>query len=393
MRLFTLQPMKRKHLTSTVALSAQLVELGESAPTEIRLLPDGTFRSSRDERPTDVPAWIMDGECAQAILSAQAALSSKFLIDYDHATLHADKNGKPASAPAAGWGARLEWRSGDGLYATAIEWTASALSAIASKEYRYISPVIRYDDQSGKITGVLMAALTNYPAIDNLNDLAAAAALLFNPEQQDNPMEKLIAPLCALLGLPDTATTEDIGTALDALKPLVTQLGGSTVSLAAALQQQTDKITALSGQFATAATPDPSKYVPVAVVTELRDKLAALSGNTQSMQVSQLIEQGVSDGRIIGDAMKTWLTDMGTKNIADLQGYLDNAQPIAALSGMQTGGKPPAGIDAAASSEDKARQQYQASAALQAEFGDEATYLAYLGGVASGGVKILGDKK
>jgi phage I-like protein len=129
------------------------------------------------------------------------------------------------------------------------------------------------------------------------------------------------------------------------------------------------------------------------VVKELSGKLAELSGDTLDMQVEKLIDSGIKTGRIIGDSMKAWAIKMGKKNIAELQGFLDNAQPIAALSGMQTAGKAPAEADpSAATTEDAAKQKYQSTAALQAEFGDEATYLAYVAAEASGSVKILGGK-
>jgi phage I-like protein len=373
-----MQSMTKKLSTQQVELSALLVDLGGVAPTEIKLVPAGSFRSARDNRPTDVPAWVMTDENAAAIVAAQAELSSRFLVDYEHQTLHAKTTG--IKAPAAGWGGRFEWREGDGLYAVDMDWNQAALDAIAAKEYRYISPVFLYDKPTGHVTTVMMAALTNYPALDNLNDLAAAAALLFTIPPQETPMDK---QLLALLGLPETA---DLAAALSAV-----------TALKASAEQAETQIAALSAQVATATTagaPDPAKYVPIAVVTDLSNKLAALSGGTLDMQVEKLIEDGVKDGRIIGDSMKDWLTNMGKTNVAALQGFLDNAQPIAALSGMQTQGKVPAGADpATATTEEAAKQKYQSTAALQAEFGDEATYLAYVAAENSGSVKILGGKK
>jgi len=334
--------MKTKRPPDLIALAAQLFELGDTLPTEIRLVPDGLFRSSRDSRPTDVAAWVMNDDCAAAILSAVDQLQSRFLVDYDHQTLHAAESSEPAPAKAAGWGARLEWRPGDGMYAVDIDWNAAAASAILKKEYRYISPVIRYDRQTGMVTGIPMAALTNYPAIDNLNDLAAAAALLFNPEQDTTMDEELLERLRWFLNLPITATAADVAAELDKLKAQIMAPDGSTVGLAALLKERGEAVAALAAKVD--VTPDPTKFVPLAVVTQLRDQLAALSGDTVDMRVAQLIEEGVKDGRIVGDAAKAWLTNMGKKDFAALQGFLGSAQPIAALAGMQTGGKSPAAL-------------------------------------------------
>ena len=121
--------------------------------------------------------WNLTDDLANKLISTATRQRDRFLIDYDHQTLHTQANG--GKAPAAGWFSRLEWRPGDGLYAMGVEWTASAQAAIDAKEYRYISPVLTYDAATGDVTGLLMAALVNYPAIDGLTDLAVAASARF----------------------------------------------------------------------------------------------------------------------------------------------------------------------------------------------------------------------
>jgi phage I-like protein len=337
----------RKPPFQTVALSAVLVELDVdgSPPREIKLVPAGAFRSSRDNRPADAPAWVMNADAASAIIAAQGSLHSQFLIDYDHQTLRAEHNGKPA--PAAGWSGRLEWRDGDGLYATELEWTEAALAAIAAKEYRYISPLIRYTPKTGVVTNVLMASLTNYPAIDNLNDLAAAAASLFPlPESEDKSMDELLERLRWMLNLPITATAEEIAGELDKLKTQLAGSDGSTTGLSALLTAKDGEIAALSAQVK--AAPDPTQYVPKAAFDELQGKLASLSGETLEDKVNALIE--ANDKKILGPNDKAYLIDLGRKDLAALQGALDAmaGHPLAALSGMQTAGKtPPAATDTA----------------------------------------------
>ncbi|MEF3074117.1 phage protease [Methylobacter sp. Wu1] len=328
---------KRPH--PTIALSARLIELDGAAPTEFRLLPVGQFKA-KDGRPQGLPGWVMNDANAAAILSAASAQQDKFLIDYDHQTLHSKTNGQPA--PAAGWFGRMEWRPGDGLFATDIEWTAAARAAIETKEYRYISPVLKYDPKTGDVTGVIMAALVNYAALDGLTDLAAAAALLFS-STQDSDMDELLERLRYLLNLPITATADDIAAELDKLKAMIAQPDGSTAGLSALLAAKDGEIAALSAQVdtATATHPDPALYAPIAVVNEMRSRLAALSATTVEDQVAKLIEDGVAKGKIIGEAEKAWATALGKKDIASLQGYLDSAQPIAALAGMQTVGMEP----------------------------------------------------
>jgi len=358
--------MSKRH-PHTIALSAQLIELGGAAPTEFKLLPAGQFKA-KDGRPHGLDGWVMNDANAKAVLSAASAQQDKFLIDYDHQTLHSKANGQPA--PAAGWFGRMEWRPGDGLFATDVEWTAAAQAAIEAKEYRYISPVLKYDPKTGDVTGVIMAALVNYAALDGLTDLAAAAALLFSTQPQETPMDK---ELLALLGLPDGADRNAVLSAVTALK------SGS------------DQVAALSAQVESlkAQTPDPAKYVPIESVKALQTELAALSATVNADKINKLIEPALADGRLL-PAQKAWAESLGKSNFAALSAYLETAQPIAALSGLQTGGKAPTAVDKTLPVEDRAKAEFEGSAALRAEFGTADTYVAYCRAQESGAVKILG---
>ncbi len=108
-------------ILTRVALSAQLIELGGSVPTTIRLLPAGRFKA-KDGRPAGLPdGWHLDDASAAQVIASAQAQQDQFLIDYEHQTLYSEDNG--AKAPAAGWFSALEWRPGDGLYATDVAWT------------------------------------------------------------------------------------------------------------------------------------------------------------------------------------------------------------------------------------------------------------------------------
>jgi phage I-like protein len=139
-------------------------------------MPAGRFKA-RDGRPAGLQGWNLTDDLANKLISTATRQQDRFLIDYDHQTINAPANG--GKAPAAGWFSRLAWRPGDGLYATGVEWTLPAQKAISAREYRYISPVLTYDATTGDVTGLLMAAIVNYPALDGLTDLAVAASARF----------------------------------------------------------------------------------------------------------------------------------------------------------------------------------------------------------------------
>jgi len=145
----------------------------------IQLLPAYDFRA-KDGRPKEAQRWKINSTIAAKIINQIDSQQDQALIDYDHQTLNTQKNAQPA--PAAGWFKNLQWIEGVGLFAVGVHWTDKAKALIAALEYRYISPVFNYNKQTGEITGLLMASLVNYPAIDGMQDVVAAKAQVqFNP--------------------------------------------------------------------------------------------------------------------------------------------------------------------------------------------------------------------
>ncbi len=311
--------------------------------TALKLLPAGTFRA-RDGRPTECPYWRMDAALAAALVIAAAQRQTRYVIDYEHQTLNSPVNGQPA--PAAGWFGTLEWRD-DGLYATDVQWTARAAAMIDALEYRYLSPVFAYD-KAGNVIALLHVALTNNPALDELPELQLAAlsrlagALFPTPATETTPMdiEELLAQLRWLLGLPAEA---DQAAAQAALTALIGQLSdgkgmaAASVDLRQLLASQQTQIAAL-----TANQADPARFVPVDTMRALQQQVASLSAQLQSGSQEQLISAALADGRLL-PAQEAWARELAGSNLAALTSYLATAPRIAALSGTQTGGKPPAG--------------------------------------------------
>lgn len=294
----------------------------------VRLLPAGEFRSADGSgRPADVPAWRIDAALAAKLIARANARADRKVVDYEHQTLKASDNGQPA--PAAGWIAALEWREPSGaepggLYMT-TDWTEKAAAMIAAREYRYISPVFSYD-RDGNVTDLLHAGLTNFAGLDGLTDLAALSAHFFphhNPPPQagegafkETRMKKLI---------------EALGLAADA----------SEDQALAALKALTDAHAAQAGTIAAlkAQAPDLSRYVPMETHVQTQNALAALTAKVEQDERDLLVEAALSDGRILPAQEEYWRA----QPVASLKAYLEVAQPVAALSGTQTGGKQPGG--------------------------------------------------
>lgn len=340
--------------------------IGEASPLvaadqPIQLTPDGTFRA-RDGRPQGLPGWQMDAAVATQMLTRLAARANPIVVDYEHQSLNAEANGQPA--PAAGWidpGA-VSYRPGEGLVA-AVRWTAKAAAMIDAREIAFVSPALVYDKTTGAVLDLHSVALTNTPAVQGMRPLAALAerlgySLPFDPPE-DTPMD--LAALRSLLGLPDDADLAAIQQAVTALKTQADQVAPLTEQVAAL-------------KAAPPATPDPAAFVPLAVHQEALAALKRVGAETLDAELNSLIETGLAEGKIPGQATAEWLRGQG---LAACRQYLADAPALAALKGTQTTGAPPA----------PAADTF--TAALREEFGDEATWQAFRRAEEAGLVKML----
>lgn len=329
-------------------IAACVAEILSQNLNEIQLFPAGEFRAV-DGRPVECDAWLMTREIAETLIAQVAARQTPYVIDYEHQTLRASQNGKPA--PAAGWFTDIAWREGDGLYAINVEWTDAAAAAITAKEYRFISPVFNYD-KNGHVTVLLHAALTNTPAVDGMDEVMLAAASQFaalsQPTEEDLTVDEelikeLLSNLRWMLNLPATATAEDIKTELQKAIDLISNGQGTTV---AANQSLVDLLKGKETLIADLSSKayDPTKHVPLAGYLELQAKYNEALNAGQQQEVSGLIQAALSDGRL-NTTMKDWAEDLGRKDPDALKGYLEKATPIAALTQLQSKGKAPAGAE------------------------------------------------
>lgn len=351
--------MPQAKLLHPVAVSIAACALKLSAPGgndshRMQLLPAGQFAPAdgRTEGISDTGYWFIDAALAAQVIVRAQARATLICVDYEHQTLHKEKNGQPA--PAAAWidQATLEWVEGEGLFGVA-RLTQRARDQIDQGEYLYFSPVFIFDKATGAVLDLKLGALTNLPAIDGMEPLTALAAATFAADmaalsqtliatQEDTHMDELLEQLRWLLNLPVGATADDVKAQL---QKLMDQIKGTSTEVAAAasfdlsahLVAQHDQIAALSQQF---AAPDPAKFVPVSVMTELQGQIAALSAQLNTGKVDELVTAALASGQLV-PAQETWARDLGKNNLAALSQYLDTAPKIPALAGTQTNGKAP----------------------------------------------------
>ncbi|MBI4643998.1 MAG: hypothetical protein HY743_09840 [Deltaproteobacteria bacterium] len=148
--------MTKNFLEMVEILGAQA---GEAPPEWFRLLPLGEVRA------VNRPSFSVDRAALERLVAAFRERGNDLVIDYEHQTMTGEQ------APAAGWIKDLEVRD-DGLWAK-VEWTAKAREYLQNREYRYFSPVMQMNKETGAPLALYHVGLTNFPAINDLPALVA----------------------------------------------------------------------------------------------------------------------------------------------------------------------------------------------------------------------------
>ena len=203
--------------TSVQTIALALNASGDAVPDWIQLTPAGPDIEGRDGR-----KWVLPNP--EEVVAAFKRNAADLPVDFEHATQV--KGPKGEAAPAIGWIKDLEVRSG-AIWGR-VEWNEIGRQAIASKGYRYISPVFTFKKAAGDILKMLSAGLTNQPNLQ-------LAALNTEGDQEEPAMNKAILEA---LGLSEGASETDALTAINKLK--------------------SDEATARNR----AENPDASKFVP-----------------------------------------------------------------------------------------------------------------------------------
>lgn len=170
---------------------------GETVPTRVLVAPWGRVESTNG-------SFVVDDESARLAVAAFDAQATELPIDYEHQTLGGAYSSPTGQAPAAGWIKRLFAETGVGLLAE-IEWTVQGRERLATKEYRYLSPVAIIRKVDRKLVALHSAALTNKPAVVGMEPIVNRGA---SPrfEASADPLTLLKAEL----ELPDETAAEEV---------------------------------------------------------------------------------------------------------------------------------------------------------------------------------------
>lgn len=314
-------------MSKPVAITASFLALAVTAagqPEEwIQLFPMGEIKPLDGRKP-----WrLRDKAHAEQVIATSLKLlgtRTELPIDYDHQTDFAAIKGVGGLAPAAGWMKELVARE-DGIWAR-VEWTGPATQKLIDREYRYISPTF-YDDKDRNLTAIARAALTNNPALD----LPAVAASQSVDDKENDDMLKDIA---VALGLPETATLEEVQAAITANQAAAQAADTALAQIRTAAGVKADADGAAIAGVITAMKDtgggDASK-LQEAVIT-LQTEVNTLKADTSRKEAEALVDAAVKAGKIIPAAREAFI-NLASKDRAQFDSIV-GVQPVILASGQ-----------------------------------------------------------
>jgi len=217
-------------------------------------------------------------------------------------------------AIAAGWSPRTDVEAReDGLYIKYPEFTPSAKTKVADKDFRYFSPayVLCAKDKLGKEIGAMLHSigLVNKPYMDTEID-HIGNSFQFKNNQGESSMNK---NLLKFLGLPETATEQEIE---DKLKELRAKY---ELEETATIEDIIKKIEDAAKQNSSTEKKETKTNSASKTVEE---RLAELENKDEESKINSLVDGAVQDGKILPAEKEVYLNSAKndfnkTKSILD----------------------------------------------------------------------------
>lgn len=313
---------KPSALSACLLDSSALVEIAASAdggvPDRVLLMRYGANKM-RDGRADIV---LRDRAHAEEVVAATVKVlgTADFNFDYDHQAFKSRDPKVATRAAASGWAKGFEVDE-TGIWASQVEWTPAAATALSNREYRYISPTFMVARASRELIRFINAALTNLPALE----LEALAASHFETTEEEDPMN--LKAIAASLGLAEDADEAAILAAIAANKTTMTG-----VAAALAVEDGGDLVAAAQAiaTNAGAGEPDPKLFIPVAAHQAALDGVNAKLEPLLADRRTRIVEDAVAAGQIV-PAQKDWALSFVDKHgEEEFASYLKTAPAFSA---------------------------------------------------------------
>lgn len=185
----TRRPSTPKVRLAVLAKPIALEAADDFTQGDVQIMPPGRVELADGEH------LIVTEGAADRLVKAFKAHGVDLPVDLDHATVYRAPKGQ--AAPAVGWVKSLSFNSDRGIVGS-IDWTSDGAGYVHDRQYKYLSPVVFYDESSREVLRLHSVGLTNKPAIQHAEALKAASEALSIEEirtMADVPVEGEVNPV------------------------------------------------------------------------------------------------------------------------------------------------------------------------------------------------------
>lgn len=309
-------------MSGIIVCSGDMVDV-EGVPEEIKILPLGHVHSQKGD-------FEVDDESVQLIRKEFKSRKLDLVIDYEHQTL------KDVQAPAGGWIEDI-YKGEDAVIAK-VRWTDKAKEYLKNREYRYLSPVVIVRKKDRKAAAIHSVALTNTPAIDGMFALVNAIDIT-NYEENKEEKQMDLKKLAALLGLPETATEEDVEKALAAAKAAMEankdddgkKEGGDAGE---AVPVANSVVLSLLGLEADAKTEDVATAIMTLKAGTGSEEILALREELRERNAEDMVQMALKEGKITA-AQKEWAKAYALSDKKGFKSFVDKAPVVVPQGRME----------------------------------------------------------
>lgn len=222
-----------------------------------------------------------------------------------------------------------------------VEWTPKAAEYLKNKEYRYLSPVVLVRKRDQKATAIHSVALTNTPAIDGMFALVNSLDIE-DISEGGNIMD--LKELAKALGLPETATEEEIKKAVEDAAKAAEKLkemdgkkpgegdgkpGDGEPKPEGADMVANSTILSMLGLKADAKTEDVAASIMAlkAGAPDTQAELLALKQRMAERDADEEVQKALKTGKITA-AQSEWAKSYALKDMEGFKGFVDKAPVV-----------------------------------------------------------------
>lgn len=310
-------------MSKFIVCSGDTVDV-DGVPKEIKILPLGLVHSQKGD-------FSVDDESVEMIRQQFKDRKLDLVIDYEHQTL------KDIQAPAGGW--IKDIYKGDDAVIAKVEWTPRAEEYLKNKEYKYLSPVVMVRKKDRKAMAIHSVALTNTPAIDGMFPMVNSIDIE-NIDENEEETKMDLKELAVMLGLPETATEDEVKEAISAAKKAAEDKAkAEQTKPGEKMEENADKggagcepvansvVLSLLGLKEDAKTEDVAAAVMSLKAGGADAEMIALKKELKERDADDLVQMALKDGKITA-AQKEWAKAYALSDKEGFKSFLDKAPVV-----------------------------------------------------------------